>query len=218
MEKKRFQSLGPVHKIVIHHTTETYRKPVAANVKVLELKGKLKGYGGVPYHFVIGNGVAGWHRIGRKRIWAKSIDGGIEIGRPLWAKGAHAIPNRGAIGIALVGNFNYSTPTKRQMNALKVLVLYLLVRFKLKVDDIVAHREYQSTQKLCPGKYFDMYAFRKIIGKKLDLLSRDKARKTERGVERKTLQTDLRKQMLKQLENTLKKYIAKVEDKQVEDM
>lgn len=158
-----FEPIGAVKKIVIHHSTEDFSGAVAANAHVLHLKGKAKGYDAISYHYVIGNGVKGYHDLGGAKVWAESADGGIEPGRPLDIKGAHAIPNDGAIGIVLVGNFNRSKPTEKQMQALENLVLYLIYKFKLTPVDVVGHREYQQTDKKCPGANFDMDAFRRSL-------------------------------------------------------
>ena len=154
------EPIGIVRRIVIHHSTEDYQGPVAANARAIHLKGKAKGYDEISYHYVIGNGVKGYHEINGRKEWAESTDGGIEFGRPLDAKGAHAIPNEGAIGIVVVGNFNFSKPTEKQMQSLQNLVLHLMYKFKLKSADVVGHREHQVTDKHCPGKNFDMDAFR----------------------------------------------------------
>jgi len=158
-----FEPIGTVSKVVIHHSTEDFSGAVAANAHALHLKGKAKGYGAISYHYVIGNGVKGYHDLGGAKVWAESADGGIEVGRPLEIKGVHATPNEGAIGIVLVGNFNRSKPTEKQMRALENLVLYLIYKFKLTPSDVVGHREHQQTDKKCPGANFDMEAFRRSL-------------------------------------------------------
>jgi len=154
------EPIGAVRCIVIHHSTEDFQGPVAANARALHLKGKAKGYDAISYHYVMGNGVKGYHEINGRKEWAESTDGGIEFGRPLDAKGAHAIPNEGAIGIVMVGNFNVSKPTEKQVQSLQNLVLHLMYKFRLTPADVIGHREHQVTDKHCPGKNFDMDAFR----------------------------------------------------------
>ncbi|VVB73955.1 N-acetylmuramoyl-L-alanine amidase [uncultured archaeon] len=155
-----FEPIGAVRRIVIHHSTESFQGPVAANARVLHLKGLARGYDAISYHYVIGNGVKGYHEINGRKEWAESADGSIELGRPLDSKGAHAIPNEGAIGIVVVGNFNVSKPTEKQLQSLQNLVLHLMYRFKLTPADVVGHHEHQQTDKRCPGKNFDMDEFR----------------------------------------------------------
>jgi len=154
------EPIGAVRRIVIHHSTEDFQGPVAANARALHLKGKAKGYDAISYHYVVGNGVKGYHEINGRKEWAESADGGIEFGRPIEAKGAHAMPNNGTIGIVVIGNFNVSKPTEKQVQSLQNLVLHLMYKFKLTPADVVGHREHQQIDKHCPGKNFDMDAFR----------------------------------------------------------
>lgn len=101
---------------------------------------------GLAYHFVIGNGNG-------------SGDGEIEIG-PRWFRqqqGGHVrsqeVNHRG-IGICLVGNFEETRPTQRQMAAFTALVGYLR-DFVPTSTRFAVHREIDGrNHTLCPGRFF----------------------------------------------------------------
>ena len=101
---------------------------------------------GLAYHFVIGNGT-------------KSGDGEIEIGSR-WDRqlnGGHVKSskvNDVGIGICLVGNFQSTRPTPRQIASLTALTGYLrdLVPTRTK---FAVHREIDGkNHTVCPGRYF----------------------------------------------------------------
>jgi len=154
------EPIGAVRRIVVHHSMEDFQGPVAANARALHLKGKAKGYDTISYHYVIGNGVKGYHEINGRKEWAESADGGIELGSAIDTKGALTLSDDGVIGIVVVGNLNISKPTEKQVQSLQNLVLHLMYRFKLTPADVFGHREHQQIDKHCPGKNFDMDAFR----------------------------------------------------------
>lgn len=123
------------------------------------------------YQFVIGNGRG-------------SGDGQIEVGeRWLYQQvGAHAGVNKlrksdaeknkyneEAVGICLVGNF-YSPaggtgPTEMQMESLRVLTLYLLLKFDLRADAVLGHGDVAMTD--CPGDLFPLRQFRAEVRRDL---------------------------------------------------
>lgn len=169
-------------KIVIHHSSENYRGKVVANAHILHLKGLERGLGGVPYNFVIGNGKHGKHRLKTCVVRGKSIDGGIELGLPLYSTKGDAI------SVCLVGNFNVTKPTPKQLESLKYLVLYLLYRYELTPHNVFGHRECKNVNKRCPGKNFDIVGFRNEV---LQEYERSRGRKGEiaRWVARKITST-----------------------------
>lgn len=66
--------------------------------------------------------------------------------------GAHAIPNGGSIGIALLGNYTTSQPTEAAMSSLKYLIGALSFLNDFKVvwqQSLFGHRNYLNTE--CPG-------------------------------------------------------------------
>jgi N-acetyl-anhydromuramyl-L-alanine amidase AmpD len=118
---------------------------------------------GLGYHFVIGNGT-------------DSGDGVVEVGQR-WTRqlqGAHCKTddnsyNDFGIGVCLVGDFQKSRATAAQRVALAKLVRYLAWYYSIPPGRILGHdeavatrpREKRSTH--CPGRYFDMAAFRRNI-------------------------------------------------------
>ena len=132
--------------IIIHHSAtkqgdaETFRRAHKAN-----------GWRDIGYHYVIGNGTY-------------SGDGEVETGRPENESGAHCSAdgmNFKSIGICLVGNFDIDKPTVAQMEALERLCRDIMARYKIPVSRVLGHGEVAATN--CPGKNFDMAAFRKRL-------------------------------------------------------
>ncbi|MBI5779383.1 MAG: N-acetylmuramoyl-L-alanine amidase [Planctomycetes bacterium] len=101
---------------------------------------------GLAYHFVIGNG-------------KKSKDGGIEVGKR-WDRqiaGAHCYDSRmncESVGICLVGDFNESKPTARQMESLLKLIADLQTQYRIPKANILLHKEVDKRQTDCPGRKF----------------------------------------------------------------
>jgi hypothetical protein len=110
---------------------------------------KVLGFEGCGYHFVIGNGT-------------DSPDGQIEVA-PRWSNqkngvhcrnGKNPDVNEYGIGICLVGNFDQTEPTPKQVAAAKALVGYLADRYKIPSDHLGAHDEFADGPTACPGKNF----------------------------------------------------------------
>ena len=101
---------------------------------------------GLAYHFIIGNGT-------------DSKDGQIEIG-PRWTKqlrGGHVHSlayNENSVGICLVGNFEKTRPTAKQIAAFTALVQFLRADVLLGRAPLLLHREVKGEQTLCPGRNF----------------------------------------------------------------
>lgn len=134
--------------IIIHHSAtqegdaETFRRAH-----------KAKGWRDIGYHYVIGNGTY-------------SGDGEVETGRPENESGAHCSAdgmNFKSIGICLVGNFDIDKPTVAQMEALGRLCRDIMTRHKIPPFKILGHGEVAGAATNCPGKNFDMAAFRKRL-------------------------------------------------------
>jgi LysM repeat protein len=111
---------------------------------------------GLAYHFVIGNGT-------------DSGDGEIEIG-PRWTKqlpGGHvASPayNANSLGLCLIGNFEQSRPTARQMAALGELLGHLRHDRLGGSPTLHLHREVKGEHTLCPGRHFPARRLRQLWG------------------------------------------------------
>ena len=111
---------------------------------------------GLAYHFVIGNGI-------------DSGDGEIEIG-PRWVrqiKGGHVHRediNEVGIGICLVGNFEETIPTSKQLMAFRELVNYLRADVVGKKVRFAVHREIDPGRTVCPGRYFPVVYMHRLYG------------------------------------------------------
>ncbi len=133
-------------RIVVHHSAIKY-----GNAAIYDRAHRKRGMqNGLAYHFVIGNGI-------------DSGDGEIEIG-PRWTKqllGGHVKSygiNLTAIGICLVGNFEDSHPTKRQLSAFTQLMDWLRSDVIPKATNFAGHRDLRGEQTICPGKNFPLAA------------------------------------------------------------
>lgn len=133
--------------IVIHHSATP-----TGSMAFFDKEHKAKGWDGVGYHFVIGNGT-------------ETGDGQVEV-TPRWTVqkwGAHAktIDNRfneHGIGICLVGNFDVERPSANQMKSLSRLVGFLMQQYRISPQNVVGHRDTKPTD--CPGRYVNIAAVR----------------------------------------------------------
>lgn len=111
---------------------------------------------GLGYHFVIDNGTRG------------KFDGQIEVS-PRWLNqldGAHCQAsnmNTKGIGICLVGNFNHSRPTEKQMEALVYLVNRLRRYYRIPKSNILGHGQVAGARTDCPGKNFSWPRFWQLL-------------------------------------------------------
>lgn len=112
---------------------------------------------GLAYHFVIGNGV-------------DSGDGEIETG-PRWLKqlkGGHVNReeiNEVGIGICLVGNFEQSRPTVKQLLAFRELMDFLrsdVIGTRIR---FAVHKEIDPGRTACPGRHFPTAQMHRLYGR-----------------------------------------------------
>lgn len=136
-------------RIVVHHSAIKY-----GNAKIYDRTHRDRGMqNGLAYHFVIGNGI-------------DSGDGEIEVG-PRWKKqlaGGHVKNhqiNLTAIGICLVGNFEKTWPSKKQMDSFVRLMDWLQGDVLKKKTQFAGHRDLKGEQTVCPGKNFPLAAMHK---------------------------------------------------------
>jgi len=137
--------------IVIHHSASP-----TGSAAIFDKEHKAKGWDGVGYHFVIGNGT-------------NSGDGQIEV-TPRWPIqkwGAHAKTadnrfNEYGIGICLVGNFDEGPPSPAQQRSLTKLVRYLCRTYGIPANRVYTHGGV-THQTRCPGSHFDLKALRRSI-------------------------------------------------------
>ena len=132
--------------IVIHHSGTPN-----GNVEIFDRWHRERLWDGVGYDFVIGNG-------------SDSDDGQVEV-TFRWRQqkvGAHCKTpdnwaNTEAIGICLVGNFNQTQPTDRQLQALTKLVRFLQDRYAIPATRITGHHATPGANETdCPGALFPM--------------------------------------------------------------
>jgi hypothetical protein len=142
--------------VVIHHSGT--KKGNAAIFDKWHKEGN--HWEGVGYDFVIGNGT-------------NSGDGQVEV-TFRWRQqktGAHCggttgnWANEEAVGICLVGNFNRTVPTVRQMQSLAKLVRFLQSRYGVPKSRIYGHNTTPGARKTdCPGKRFPMARLKLMLG------------------------------------------------------
>jgi len=133
--------------IVIHHSASP-----SGSMAVFDKEHRAKGWDGVGYHFVIGNGT-------------NSGDGQVEV-TPRWPIqkwGAHAKTldnkfNEYGIGICMVGNFDTERPTPAQLASLTKLVAFLMQTYSIPPQNVLGHRDTKATE--CPGRYVNVAAVR----------------------------------------------------------
>ena len=118
-----------------------------------------KGWDGLGYHFVIGNGT-------------DTASGQVEVG-PRWVAqkhGAHCKTdddyfNQHGIGICLVGIFEKHRPGKHQLESLRQLVAFLCRTYDIPPERVYTHGGVTG-QTHCPGKHFDVKTLRKSIARR----------------------------------------------------
>jgi len=139
-------------RIVVHHSAIKY-----GNAAVYDKAHRRRGMqNGLAYHFIIGNGI-------------DSGDGEIEVG-PRWKKqllGGHVKSyqiNLTAIGICLVGNFEETHPSRKQMNAFTQLMDWLQQDVLRKRTHFAGHKELRGEQTICPGRNFPLAAMHRRYG------------------------------------------------------
>ncbi|MGR3218533.1 MAG: peptidoglycan recognition protein family protein [Candidatus Anammoxibacter sp.] len=141
---KRYAGSRKWHFIVIHHSASNSGNAANFDRQHREINGWSRGLG---YDFVIGNGNG-------------SKNGLIEVG-PRWVKqidGAHAGVkkyNRFGIGICLVGNFDNTRPTGKQMSSLISLIRYFQERYNIPSENVILHKHVKTTA--CPGSRFPYF-------------------------------------------------------------
>ena len=142
--------------IVVHHSATN-----VGSVNAFHRFHTKQGYGGIAYHFVIGNGngmkdgeVQGTFR------WDQQISG-THVSVNAWDY------NVFGIGICLVGNLEKTKPTKAQRLALKKLITKLQRAHRIKNKNIFGHKHVKhddasgrKEQTACPGKKLDLDRFK----------------------------------------------------------
>ena len=136
--------------IVIHHSATDTGSAASFHKSHLA-----RGWDGLGYHFVIGNGTG-------------TRDGQVEVGYR-WKRqkrGAHAGNleyNEHGIGICLVGDFQSGHPSRRQLASLRSLVRFLQSKCRIPTSEVIGHCQVPGKDTLCPGAHFNMAAFKRSL-------------------------------------------------------
>jgi hypothetical protein len=139
--------------IIIHHSDSANGSAAS-----FDAWHRQRGWDELGYHFVIDNGSGG-------------PDGRVEVGSR-WntqKHGAHCkVPgnyyNEHGIGICLVGDFERSRPTAKQVESMRKLLAFLMSQTHVPASHVLGHREANGNQTRCPGRYMDMVALRASLG------------------------------------------------------
>jgi hypothetical protein len=140
--------------IVVHHAASEGASPA-------EIDGwhRQRGWDGLGYHFVIGNGVGypdGAIFVGaRWRLQKTGAHCKVFAGRYLGVFRPDNYYNERGIGICLLGNFERSSPTPRQREALTQLILALCEETGIDPHNVHGHGEI-TQRTACPGRTLDM--------------------------------------------------------------
>jgi LysM repeat protein len=135
--------------IVAHHSATSQGS--ASSFDKVDRRHGMKN--GLAYHFVIGNGNG-------------SPDGEIQIGGR-WKRqlhGGHVSKwefNNHGIGVCLVGNFEKTRPTRKQMDSFKKLVGFLGEDLLSGRYKFYVHKQINAT--LCPGRYFPTQSMQRLF-------------------------------------------------------
>lgn len=138
--------------VVLHHSGTA-----SGSVEAIHAEHKLRKdqFGqpwlGIGYHFVIGNGNG--MKDGEVKAtfrWDEQIHG---------AHSGSRVHNDNGIGICLIGNFENSKPTSRQLTAVVELVRQLAKRYRIPARLVIGHNTVKPTA--CPGKLFPLQEVRR---------------------------------------------------------
>lgn len=116
-------------------------------------------WNGIGYDFVIGNGThSGDGEVEPTYRWRGQLTGAHAGGTPgNWA-------NEEGIGICLIGDFDRTAPTARQMDSLIKLVRFLQQRYHIPKSRIYGHRDVPGGHETeCPGRRFPMSRFKAAL-------------------------------------------------------
>ncbi len=140
--------------IVIHHSGSS-RGSAKAFDRFHRIERHMEN--GLAYHFVIGNGRDmgdGEIHVGDR--WKRQIQGGHLSSYAL---------NQISIGICLVGNFEKTKPTRKQMQQLEALTEYLMSTTSVPANRVTTHTRVHPKHTVCPGRHFPIASFKKKLGK-----------------------------------------------------
>lgn len=140
--------------IVIHHSATE-----SGNAAIFDRwHREHHNWDGVGYDFVIGNGSdSGNGRIEVTFRWREQRTGAHCKTPGNWA-------NEKAVGICLVGNFDYQRPTTKQIQSLLRLVRFLRNRYGIPKSRIYGHKTTPGARVTsCPGENFPMARIKSML-------------------------------------------------------
>lgn len=140
--------------IIIHHSATS-----TGNTAIFDKKHREENHWqGIAYDFVIGNGTdSGNGQIEVTFRWRGQLTGAHCKTPNNWG-------NEKGIGICLVGNFDYTLPTKRQMQSLVKLVRFLQNRYRIPKSRVYGHGGTPGARVTdCPGRRFPMARLKSMI-------------------------------------------------------
>lgn len=140
--------------IIVHHSATR-----TGNAAIFDKKHREENHWeGVGYDFVIGNGTdSGDGQVEVTFRWREQLTGAHCKTPNNWA-------NENGIGICLVGNFEYATPTVRQMQSLVKLVCFLQNRYRIPKSRVYGHQSTPGARVTdCPGSRFPMARLKSML-------------------------------------------------------
>jgi hypothetical protein len=136
--------------IVVHHSESPKSTPAG-----MDSWHRQRGWKGLGYHLVIGNGIGyadGQVFVGtRWRSQSTGAHTGADAGTYFGAKRPDNFFNEHGIGICLIGNFEQSGPTPKQMATLQQLIAFLCSQTGIPPTRIYGHGEVTHKTQ-CPGR------------------------------------------------------------------
>jgi hypothetical protein len=145
--------------IVLHHSNT--RKDTVASIDAAHRR---KGWDGIGYHLVIGNGVNMADGAMEPTFrWRSQLHGAHAGSSPL----AKAWNDQG-IGICLLGKFNDDTPSEHQIERLVELLCVLIRHLPgLSTARIIGHGDVPGKDTDCPGRHLDVERIRFLVRERL---------------------------------------------------
>lgn len=144
-----------IRKIIVHCSDSKF----GDSALIKEWHTKERGWDDIGYHYVILNS----HPVDVQHT-IDSLDGLVEVGRPVEIQGAHTISqNRDSIGICVIG---ISMFTLKQRESLTATLASLCTQYSLHPQSgVFGHSEYSN--KSCPN--MDMHRLRNRVCKYMGL-------------------------------------------------
>jgi hypothetical protein len=117
--------------LVVHHSVIDEGDDLLTLLEVQRLHREDRQWADVAYHFFIGK------------------QGAVYEGRAMNVRGTHVAGyNTGSLGVCLLGDFMTNTPSTEQLDMLRQLSRWLVVRLQL--THLAGHRDF-NPETLCPG-------------------------------------------------------------------